>query len=273
MISTDTARSIANLHQHLLAMMPRGWTSIRIDIARDGANNFVHLTNLNTQLRTGGTAPPALGLDKNELVGAMNEALGTIASNLGDAWRGLAARMDRSEDGGALLVLVGPDGAEQSRIALVPDAVDSLLLSDALFDALDATRPRAHAAQVAFEEAIRGFQRWDLVQDRAELSFVLADGRTWAMNGQLIGSWSKDSESWMWGWQNESVHPACGALARSVREGARDRKGLAALTTGSFSAKKPFAVELALHASALIGARGVFLGDFGAGIAFIAAMP
>src|SRR5262249_21128291 len=159
-------------------------------------------------------------------------------------------------DGGAELVLLGADGGEQSRLALTPDAVDSLTLSDELFDAFDATRPRAHELQGRFQEKIAGFQRWDVIQDRALLSFVLADGRTWTMKGQILGSWSKEDETWMWAWHNRSIDPACGAAAQTVREKARGQRGLSALTTGSFEAKQALAVELALHAGALVGARG-----------------
>jgi hypothetical protein len=270
----DTAQAVATLHQLLVRLMPRRWSSVRIDVKRDDDGDFVHLTNLNAQVETGGGAmPPALGLDQNGIVAAMNEALGEVATDLGDAWRGLSARLDRTGDGGAALVLLGPDGAEQSHLALTPDAVEALTLSDALFDALDATRPRAHAAQNEFQQAIQGFRQWNATQDRAELSFVLADGRSWAMRGQALGSWSKGEESWMWAWGNESIDPAFAAAAAAVRDGAKGRPGLAALTTPSFDAKQALAVELALHAAAVVGARGVFPGDFGAGIAYIAAMP
>jgi hypothetical protein len=187
-------------------------------------------------------------------------------------WLGLAARLDRTPDGSAHLVLLGRDGAEQSRLTLTPDVVDGLTLSDELFDALDSTRQRAHLAQGALQQAIQGFRQWNLVQDRAELSFVLADGRTWAMRGQAVGSWSREDESWTWAWDNASVHPACGGGSSRVRDSARDHRRLAALTTGAFDASQALAVELALHAGVVIGARGVFPGDYGAGVVYIAAM-
>jgi len=258
----DTAQAVARLHQLVVQLMPRRWSSVRIDVKRDDDGDFVHVTNLNSQISAGGgQMPPALGLDQNGIVAAMNEALGEVASDLADAWRGPVARLDRAPDGSAALVLLGPDGGEQSRLSLTPDAVDALPLSDALFDALDATRPRAHAAQNEFQQAIQGFRQWNAVQDRAELSFVLADGRTWAMRGQALGSWSKGEASWMWAWGNESIDAAFAAASATVRDAAKGRPGLAALTTASFEATQPLAVELALHAASVIGARGVFPGD------------
>ncbi|HEY8090781.1 MAG TPA: hypothetical protein VIF09_23125 [Polyangiaceae bacterium] len=273
MYTPGTARAVADLHQLLVSMMPRRWSSVRLDVKRDDAGRFVHLTNLNAEIAPGGGAmPPNLGRDQGALVAEMNRALGTVAGDLGEAWKGLVARMDRAEDGSASLVLLAPDGSEQSRLTLAPDTVDSLVLGDALFDAFDATRQAAHAAQNAFQQTIQGFQRWDASQDTSELSFVLADGRHRAMRGQAIGSWSIEDGTWMWAWDNESVHPAFSADAARVRDLAKQQRGLAAMTTGKFTATQPLATELALHTAAIMGAQGVFPGPAGQVLIFIAAM-
>jgi hypothetical protein len=273
MVTPETAKAVADLHQFLTAMMPRRWSSVRFDVKRDEVGRFVHITNLNADIAPGGGAmPPALGWDQGELVSQMNGALGTIAQELGPAWAGSLARMDRAEDGSASLVLLGADGGEQSRLTLAPDTVDGLVLGDELFDALDATRAAAHGTQAAFQTRIQGFQRWDASQDTGELSFVLASGSTWALRGQAIGSWSSDGDTWMWGWANPSVEPSFAAALARVRDGAKGRKGLAALRTGKFGARQPFAVELALHAAGAIGAQGVFPAPTGTGLLFIAAM-
>jgi hypothetical protein len=273
MYTQRTAQAVADLHQLLVAMMPRRWSSVRLEVGRDEAGRFVHLTNLNTEIAQGGGAmPPNLGRDQGDLVAGMNGAVATIAGDLGEAWQGLAARVDRAQDGSASLVLLGAEGAEQSRLTLAADTVDSLVLSDALFDALDASRPTAHALQNAFQQAIQGFRRWDASQDTSELSFVLADGQSWTMRGQALGSWSSESDTWMWAWANQTVEPGFSAESARLRDTASGRRGLAAMTTGKFPARKPFAVELALHAAALLGAQGVFPGPFGQGLLFIAAM-
>jgi hypothetical protein len=273
MYTPQSAQAVAQLHQLLVEMMPRRWSSVRLDVKRDDAGSFVHLTNLDAQIAPGGGAkPPPLGRDQNALVAGMNAALATIAGDLGDAWKGAIARMDRAEDGSAALVLLAPDGAEQSRLILAPDTVDSLILSDALFDALDATRQAAYAAQNAFQQTIQGFRQWDAAQDSGELSFVLADGRTWKLRGQAIGSWSGPDETWMWAWANDSIHGAFSAESARVRDLAKQERGLAAMTTGKFSALQPLATELALHTAALLGAQGVFPGPAGKTLVFIAAM-
>jgi hypothetical protein len=93
-------------------------------------------------------------------------------------------------------------------------------------------------------------------QETGELSFVLADGRRWAMRGQAIGSWSGPDETWMWAWANDSIHGAFSVESARVRDLAKQERGLPAMTTGKFSALQPLGTELALHAAALMGAQG-----------------
>jgi hypothetical protein len=150
--------------------------------------------------------------------------------------------------------------------------VDSLVLSDALFDALDTTRQVIYAAQSTFLKTIQGYRQWDASQDTRELSFVLADGRKWVVRGQAIGSWSGQDQTWMWAWANDSIHPTFSAESARVRDLAKQERGLMAMTTGKFSAVQPLATELALHAAAVMGAEGVFPGPAGKTLVFIAAM-
>jgi hypothetical protein len=274
MYGPGTARAVVDLHQLTMAMMPRRWSSVRFEVERDDAGRFRRLTKLDAEIGAGGGAmPPALGRDQGALVAAMNAALATVAGDIEEAWIGTGGRMDRVADGSAALVLLGPDGAEQTQLTLAADTVDCLVLSEALFDAFDATRAAAQATQLEFQQTIQGFQRWDVAQDRGELSFVLGDGKTWSLRGQAIGSWARDGDSWMWAWANDSVAPEFSVDAGRVRDVAKGHKGLAAMTTPKFAARQAFAVELALHVGAIMGAQGVFPGPYAGGLVFIAAMP
>jgi hypothetical protein len=271
-LTKDPSCHIADLHQLLTEMLPRRWRSATLDVERS-ADNVVRLTNLRAEVNQGGGQPaPFLGRDQAATITRMNDVLCALASALDDAWQGKAAVLTRAPEGSAQLALLGPGGAAQSHFDLSADAVAALPFSDELFDRLDGTRARAHEVQAAFQAHIQGLQRWDYVQDEAALSFVLANGTRWTVRGQLLGSWSRQDESWRWGWANESVPAAASAGAAEVRDGARAGRNLAALTTPSFACAQPFAVELALHAATTLGARGVFPGDYGAGVAFIAAL-
>lgn len=271
--STTAAECTAKVHQFLVGMMPRRWHSVDITVERDDDGDFRRVANLGGQVVAGGGAmPPSFGLDHAAQIAGLNEVLDELASELEDIWSGTTGRMERLADGGASLLLFGEGGEEQSRLTLTPDLVASFTLSDELFDALDRSRPEAQKRQEAFEQQIAGFKQWNLDQSKAELSFVLADGRTWVMPAQIVGSWSREEESWLWGWANESVDAKCRVAVANVRDGARPHRGLAALTNGSFGALQPLAVELAMFASVQMNARGVFPGDYGAGIAFVAAM-
>ncbi len=271
--STTAAECTAKVHQFLVGMMPRRWQSVNITVEKDDDGDFRRVSNLGGQVvGGGGIFPPFLGLDQATHIEGLNEVFDELSSELEDMWSGTTARMDRLADGGASLVLMGEEGEEQSRLTLTPELVASFTLSDELFDALDRSRPEAQKRQEAFQQQTHGFTQWNLDQAKAELSFVLADGRAWAIPGQIVGSWSRDDESWLWSWANESVDAKCKVAATHVRDAARPHRGMAALTTGSFHALQPMAVELAMFAAVQMNARGIFPGDYGAGVAYIAAM-
>ena len=271
--SSSAATHAAEVHQFLVGMMPRGWRSVSIRIERDDDGDFVRLTNLDAQIAPGGGAmPPFLGLSRDAAVEGLNRVLDDLAGELDEMWSGPTARMDRGEGGSAALVLLGDGGEEQSRLVLVPEVVTSLTLTDDLFDALDQSRPKTEKRQAAFEEVLRGFKQWNLDQARAELSFVLADDRRWVVAAQIIGSWSRAEASWMWAWDNASLAAPSRERIAHVRDAARAHRGLAAFTKGAFGCGEAMAKELALHAALQMNARGVFLGDYGSGVVFIAAM-
>jgi hypothetical protein len=46
MFSPDTAQAVGVLLQDLVAMMPRRWASIRVDVERDVDDDFVRLVNV-----------------------------------------------------------------------------------------------------------------------------------------------------------------------------------------------------------------------------------
>ena len=271
--SSNAAALAARVHQFLVGMMPRGWRSVSIRIERDDDGDFARLTNLDAQIAPGGgKVPPFLGLDRDANVEGLNGVLDDLAAELDDMWSGSSARMDRGDDGRADLVLLGESGEEQGRLALTPELVASLTLSDELFDALDHSRKKSEERQGAFQEVLRGFKQWNLDQARAELSFVLADDRRWIVPAQIIGSWSRAEASWMWAWDNESLAVACREGVALVRDAARGHRGLAAFTKGSLGCREAMAAALAAHAGLEMNARGVFPGDYGSGVVFIAAM-
>jgi hypothetical protein len=271
--SSSAATHAAEVHQLLVGMMPRGWRSVTIRIERDDDGDFVRLTNIDAQIPPGGgKEPPFLGLSRDAAVSGLNRVLDDLAGELDELWSGSTARMDRADNGSAALNLLGDEGDEESRLVLAKEVLMSLTLSDALFDALDQSRPETEKRQARFEETLKDYKQWNLDQARAELSFVLADDRRWVVAAQIVGSWSRAEESFVWGWDNASFLSPSRERVAHIRDAARAEPGLAAFTKGTFGCPEAMAKELALHAGLMMNARGVFSADYGSGVVFVAAM-
>jgi hypothetical protein len=265
-----TYAAVVKLHELLLGMLPRGWPWV--DLLLERSETVTRLTKLDAQAAPPGTPPPFLGLDETGAVAAMNEEIRHMTRDLGDMWAGTHARFTR-EDETPQLVLFDAADQPQTRFALDPKLVADLVVTDPLFDAIDAAREATLAAQNAFDEQIRGFREWGFDQGTQTLSFVLANGEPLHGVGVVVGSWSSENESWMWGWGNESVTPEARAATAPIRDGAENAPGLAALRTRTFPCRLELAVNLAVIASSRIGGEAVFGGSHSGGALFIAAMP
>lgn len=251
----------ARVQQFLMTMLPRRWKAARMQLER--VPTGLRLVKLDAEIDEGelhaGAPPPNLGFDQTQSIAGLNEAFTAIGAAL-PQWGG-SAEMKRNFDRTFTLFLEGFE---------LNVNVDDLLLSDDLFEALDSAEPYGEI-QERFDANIRGFQSWGYDTDTARLRFVLADGRTWELPGQIIGSWSSHEGTFMWGWANSSVPEIARSAVAQVREyGAAVR--IAALTTETFSCSQQLAVRVALLAAQQMNALGVYGGAHAGGAVFIAAM-
>jgi hypothetical protein len=195
-----------------------------------------------------------------------------MVEDLGDAWTGQRARLSR-EGATPELVLMDAAGEVQSRFTLDASLVADLVVTDALFGAIDRANGVLDTRQQAFEAQTKGFREWGFDNDTGILSFVLANGQPLRGPGIVVGSWGKDSATWMWSWGNDSAGPKAHAATAPIRDAALDAPGLAALRKRTFPCSLALASHLAVIAASRIGADGVFGGRHPGGVVFIAAMP
>jgi hypothetical protein len=79
------------------------------------------------------------------------------------------------------------------------------------------TQERMDAAQKRF--GLGGHARYEIDLSKAVIRFLGADGAVQVeADLQVAGSWSPASESWLWGWENQSVPEAASSRVKAVRE-------------------------------------------------------
>ena len=93
------------------------------------------------------------------------------------------------------------------------------------------------------EATIRFFDASDAEQARADI--------------QVAGSWSPNSETWMWGWENESVPEAAVSKLGPVAETGRD-KDVPALQAHVVGCDEAESWSLASLAADIVGAQCVY---------------
>jgi hypothetical protein len=109
--------------------------------------------------------------------------------------------------------------------------------------------------------------RWDLDQTDGRLVFT-GKKVTATAPAQIIGTYSTQSDTWLWGWDHPSVQPPLQEHARRVREYG-ERHGIAALTTRKLECTEDDAWGFTAVACHLCGAQGAYRGPAGPALVFM----
>lgn len=86
-----------------------------------------------------------------------------------------------------------------------------------------------------------------------------------------VGSWSGNSNSWMWAWANESVVDDLKTASATIK-GLTDFTGYNVFSNGSFAAEEPMAHELTAMAVHYLDALGMYIVPSGNLKTFLALM-
>lgn len=264
------------IHDALMVTAPRGWQRVEIDLERRGGALRVREMRSALDPAAAGADKPDLGIDAHEFAGilaaAASDLLG-VARAAGTPWTGAAMAMHREGRARAVLELREPGGAVARRIELGPDALDALVFTEALFDALVEVEPIAARNEAALEADIAGHDEWNYEQQSCEL--LLSKGvLPWrTLPAQIIGTYAPESATFLWGWANEHVDPRCTRAVVALREWARTVPGMRVLLRPSLPCEEGFSVKLARLAAVRMGARGVYRASFGPGVLAFAVFP
>ena len=118
------------------------------------------------------------------------------------------------------------------------------------------TREKIESAKAEF--GLGGYARYEIDLPTARIRFLDADGvERVRAEVEFAGSWSPESESWLWGWDNESVPEGTTARLAVVRAFGEEN-GVAALTDSIEPCDEGEAWSMASIASHLLDARCVY---------------
>ena len=111
------------------------------------------------------------------------------------------------------------------------------------------------------------FDRWDFDQETGILRFTKPDLVVEAP-AQILGSYSTESATWLWAWDNSSIQPSMAKDANTVRAYGVEH-GYERLATAEWSASEEDAWEVAAVAMRITEASGIYRGPAGPAYVFI----
>jgi hypothetical protein len=107
---------------------------------------------------------------------------------------------------------------------------------------------------------------WSYDQESGILTFAF-DAHNLDVRAEIVGSFSKESATWLWAWANSDVDEQLTAAARSV-QALGERHGYRDLITPQWTASESDGWAMAAVALSVAGGAGLYSGDFGAGRVF-----
>jgi hypothetical protein len=252
-----TQAILYSIHDSVMLLAPRQWTQVDV--------HLVHgkVTELKTTGNTSNApAPkPQLNIDLSAEAGTLSEAIAALVNELKASKKSLAPevlRLQRQTEAVNVQLLMADRPVWFSR--LQQNELDSLLITEELFDTLSGTERAFHDLQQQLQlktAEVKDF-RYD---DGAAMLSVTSDGREQSCPAQLMGQYFRDDMLWIWGWNDAATNRAAVRKVESVCRPDAKPLGLAAFWRPVFHCDEGFAWALASSVAVSIGARGLFRGQ------------
>lgn len=265
---------VLEIHDALTMVAPRGWTSVRIHLARH-SDGSLHVSEMSTTVSADRTLPkPDLGLDPQGFSrNILHAAIGDLASAArahGLAWPETVLTFERQGLQRATLSLLDERETVLHTFVLHEQELAHALFTEPLFDLFVQNLPEADRRQRIFLADINGHDDWNF--DAATGQLTLFKGvLPWRIyRAQAIGSYAHESGSWLWAWANEFIDPAARRAVTAIRDQALRTPGLALFTRSCLPASERFASILSLVTGAWMDAQGIYPAPYGPGTVYLA---
>jgi hypothetical protein len=245
------------LHDSLMLLAPRGWS--RVELSFEGGR----LASLETK-GDGSKEPrpkPMLVADAREEAQRLDEALQDLRQLLGDRWTPGTVVIER-QSGFADWKFMKPaaDGGGVAWFSrLEKHELDSLLITDALFDALEGTERAFHDLQGQLQQRLGRVTGFAFDPAAGVLRLDRPNGLpAHELDAQIVGSYLPDVFTWLWSWGDENAQAVSTQHVRRVCAPEAKGEGMAAFWRDHFHCDEGFAWALAGHVAVSLGARGLF---------------
>lgn len=263
---------VQTLHDSVMVLAPGGWTSVALRFARTA--NGLKLTELETR-GDGTRAPrpkPELNIDPRAEAQRLAEGVAELQGRLEGRWEPGSLTVTRTPDF-ADYKLLRDDGSTAWFTRLQKEHLDSLLMTDALFELLHGSQRAFHDLQLALEAKVRRTTGFAFDPDAGVLRLDQAEGPALVAPALVIAQYFPDAFTWAWGWAYEQrTHLV--ERVRRICAPEVTQPGLSALWRSEFHCDEGFAWAIAGSIVVSLGARGVFRAELpdGAGVIFFAVM-
>ncbi|MHC4512290.1 MAG: DUF6882 domain-containing protein [Planctomycetota bacterium] len=118
---------------------------------------------------------------------------------------------------------------------------------------------------------IGSFSRWDMDQHAGELVFSNSEGPRVVCKMQIAGTYSNESRTWLWSWNNASIQAHLKEAATIARRFGQEH-GIDELTTAKWDADEADAWAMTAVTANLVQAKGAYRGEDESGLTFMLMM-
>jgi hypothetical protein len=263
---------IQTMHDSVMVLAPAGWTSVELRFIRTATG--LKLSELQTR-GDGATAPrpkPELNIDPRAEAQRLSEGVAELTELLKGRWEPGLIVVTRTPDC-ADWKLMRADGTQAWFTRLAKEHLDSLLMTDAMFDLIEGSQRAFHDLQLGLEAKLRRTVGFVFDPLTGVLTLRQAAGPALTAPVQVVAQYYPDAFTWAWGWAYE---PREALVERVKRICAPEvtQPGLSAMWRPEFHCDEGFAWAIAGSIVVSLGARGIFRAELpdDAGVIFFALM-
>lgn len=243
-----------------MLLAPAGWTQVDLAVLETPAG--LKVANLEAR-GDGSKAPrprPAMLGDPREEAQRLGEALTELVEGLastGKRWSPGRVRVERPTGEFVDWKLLRDDGGVAWFGRLEKAELESLLITDALFDALVGTERAFHELQGQLQQRLGLVTGFAFDPAHGVLRLDRPTGSL-ELRAQVVGSYFPDVFTWAWSWSDEEAQAASSGHVRRICQPDLRPPGLAAFWRPHFHCDEGFAWALAANVAVTLGARGLF---------------
>lgn len=240
-----------------MLLAPSGWTRVELGVTQTAQG--LRVSELQTK-GDGAKDPrpkPNLFFEPREEALRLSEALTDLHAALEGRWQPGRVLIERPKPDFADWKFLRDDGSVAWFTRIEKAELESLLITDSLFDAVQGSERAFHDLQAQLQQRLGRVTGFAFDAEHGVLRLERPAGAV-EVRAQVVGSYLPDVFTWVWSWSDEHARPASTNQVRRVCQPDLRPDGMAAFWRPHFHCDEGFAWALAGHVAVSIAARGLF---------------